>query len=155
MIREIAVCVCGERTSIPPHDEWTELREEVCQSEHCGFLNRCQKCRWQNFLSRYCSCNCGRCRITEMHEVEIDESNQPDFGLFGVSRIPKGERWNVALGEYCRTTGEVEKYRKEQGKHYVSDDEPPKPYEPSSSEESKKKRREFAKQAFDVEVKYG
>jgi len=153
MIRYIAECICGETTSIPPTKHWMSERDELCQQPDCGLFDKCRKCQWRNFLARYCSCGCGNCTIISHSEVEVRHGSGADFAVTGTSRIPKEEQWNPALGEYCRTTGEVEKHRKEQGKEYVKSDDPPKPYETSESQEAKKKRRQFANDAVDIEVK--
>jgi len=151
MIRNTAKCICGEVTTIPPKDEWKEERKDACDKPDCTLLNKCSDCHWKHFLTRYCSCGCDRCLMVNMRQHEVREGNEPDFGVVGTTRIPKGERWNPALGEYCETTGDVEKYRKEQGKEYVKG-EPPKPYQTSKSEEAKEKRRKFADEAVSLEV---
>ncbi len=135
--------MCGEKYQLPPPDEWKQKRRETCENDDCSFLSKCERCNWKNYLTRYCECSCDNCNITEMHEVEVvEDRREADFGLTGVSRIPKDQRWNPALGEYCLTTGDVEKYRKKKGLSYVPDDDPPRPYQPDDSKRAKEKRKE-------------
>jgi hypothetical protein len=154
---KMAKCSCGETSAIPGIEQRRLMKDNLCDDPDCTFLNKCRDCQPKYFLTRFCNCDCDNCTIVKRFEVEHNpDANKVDFGITGCHRIPKGERWNVALGEYCTTTQEVEKHRKKQGKHYVpnrGDGPPPKPYVPSDSEDASEKRKEFAKKGFSVGFK--
>lgn len=154
-VRTIATCICEEQTQVPPQEEWNELRDAHCDDPDCYPLDKCRQCHFRQFLTRWCNCDCDECTIVSFTEIEVEDKNDPGYGLTGCTRIPKEHRWNPALNEYVETTGDVERLRKEKGLEYVPDDKPPKPYETSDSEEAKEKRRQFAEDAVNVEVTDG